>query len=77
VPAGTAKGRVVMLGDSQEHFDIDPRFVTWVKTEKRLNERSVVIEWIGPNPFAHNDPGVAPVGNYMFTPIDEWVTRDQ
>jgi hypothetical protein len=76
VPDGTAKARVVMLGDTYEHLDIDQRFITWVKDEKRLDEGSVVIEWIGRNPLAHEDPRYAPVGNYMFTPVDEWVMRD-
>ncbi len=76
VPEGTAKARVVMLGDTYEHLDIDPRFVTWVKTERELKEDSIVVEWIGQNPLAHEDPCYAPVGNYMFTPVDEWVKRD-
>jgi hypothetical protein len=76
VPDGTAKARVVMLGDTYEHLDIDPSFVTWVKTEKQLKEGSIVVEWIGQNPLAHEDPRYAPAGNYMFTPVDEWVKRD-
>ena len=48
VPTGTARARVVMLGESYEHLDIDPNFL----------------------------PKYAPVGNYMFSPLDEWVTRD-
>jgi hypothetical protein len=27
------------------------------------------------NPFKHNDPKYAPVGNYMFSALDEWVER--
>ena len=76
VPDGTAKARVVMLGDTYEHLDIDAGFVTWVKNERQLNEGSVIIEWIGKNPLAHDDPRYAPVGNFMFTPVDEWVKRD-
>jgi hypothetical protein len=76
VPSGTAKARVVMLGDTYEHLDIDTKFLTWVKADKVLKEASVVIEWIGSNPFAHNDPRYAPVGNYMFSAIDEFVTLD-
>jgi hypothetical protein len=76
VPKGAAKARVVMLGDTYEHLDIDPTFVAWVKAERRLGEKSVVIEWIGPNPLAHEDPRYAPVGNYMFTPVDEWMKHD-
>jgi hypothetical protein len=75
VPGGTAKARVVMLGDTYAHLDIDPRFVTWVTTERMLETRSVVVEWLEGNPFAHSDPAYAPAGNYMFTAIDEHVCR--
>jgi hypothetical protein len=76
VPSGTAKARVVMLGDSYAHLDIDPGFVAWVKQDRVLDRGSVVVEWLGVNPFAHNDPKFAPVGNFMFTPVDEHLRRD-
>jgi hypothetical protein len=76
VPTGTAKARVVMLGESYEHLDIDAAFIAWVKKGKVLEPSSVVVEWVDRNPFAHDDPRYAPVGNYMFCPLDEWVTRD-
>jgi hypothetical protein len=74
VPGGTAEARVVMLGDTYEHLDIDRQFLSWVETERTLNKSSVVIEWLGANRFAHDDPKFAPVGNYMFCPIDEYTT---
>ncbi len=76
VPDGSAKARVVMLGDTRAHLDIDPQFLAWVDREKLLDPTSVVVEWLGHNPLVHEDPRYAPVGNYMFTPIDQWVTRD-
>ena len=76
VPDGTAKARVVMLGETYEHLDIDKQFLSWVKKENILETSSIVIEWIGTNPFENNDPMYAPVGNYMFTPVDEWVKKD-
>jgi len=76
VPDGTAKARVVMLGDTYAHLDIDEQFLDWVKKEKILETTSVVIEWLEENPFEHNDPQYAPVGNYMFTKVDEWVTKN-
>jgi len=76
VPEGTAKARIVMLGDSYEHLDIEEQFLIWVKTDKILQESSVVIEWVSSNPFAHSDPQYAPVGNYMFTAVDEWLTKN-
>ena len=75
-PSGAAKARVVMLGETYEHLDIDPSFLSWVKSEKILKDTAVVIEWLGNNPFAHNDPQYAPVGNYMFSPVDAWLKRD-
>jgi hypothetical protein len=72
-----AKARVVMLGDTREHLDIDKKFLDWVESDKTLLEPSyVVVEWIDRNPLAHNDPKYAPVGNYMFTELDECVTHD-
>lgn len=73
VPEGQALARVVMLGATYVHLDIDARFVEWVNEEKLLNPDAVVVEWLGDNPFAHDDPNYAPVGNYMFSPLDEWV----
>jgi hypothetical protein len=76
IPGGTAKARIVMLGDSYQHLDIDEQFLTWVQRDKVLEPSSVVVEWLGSNPFAHADPRYAPVGNYMFSPADEHLERD-
>lgn len=76
VPNGAAKARVVMLGDTYEHLEIDARFLEWVTAARVLRKDSVVAEWLDVNPFAHDDARFAPVGNYMFSAIDEWVTRD-
>ena len=76
VPSGTAKARVVMLGETYEHLDIERQFLAWVKAEKILEQSSVIIEWVANNPFAHDDPQYAPVGNYMFSALDESVERD-
>jgi hypothetical protein len=65
-----------MLGDSYQHLDIDQSFLSWVKSEKKLEATEVVLEWIGKNPLAHSDPNYAPVGNYMFAPIDDEWGRD-
>jgi len=76
IPSGTAKARVVMLGETYEHLDISDQFLTWVKRDRVLEPTSIVVEWLEGNPFAHTDPRYAPVGNYMFSALDEWVTRD-
>jgi hypothetical protein len=66
-----------MLGDTREHLDIDKQFLEWVEGDKTLLEPSyVVVEWVDHNPLAHNDPLYAPVGNYMFTQLDECVTHE-
>jgi hypothetical protein len=75
IPGGTARARVVMLSDTYEHLEIDEQFLSWVKSERILKEGSVVVEWLGANPLAHQDPAYAPVGNYMFTALDECVAR--
>ena len=69
----TARARVVMLGDTYDHLNVDSGFLSWVNSERVLREDSVVVEWVNENPFAHDDPRYAPVGNYMFTRLDEHV----
>jgi len=77
VPSGSAKGKIVMLGDSREHLPIEPSFLAWVQREPALlKPGSVVIEWVDENPLAHSDPRYAPAGDYMFTPIDQFVTKN-
>lgn len=34
VPGGTAKARVVMLGETYEHLDIDADFLAWVQQDR-------------------------------------------
>jgi len=75
LPGGSARARVVMLGDTREHLAIDEGFVEWVESEKLLDPSQVVVEWIDQNPLAHSDPKYSPVGNYMFTGLDCCVTR--
>jgi hypothetical protein len=76
VPAGKAKARVVMLGDTYEHLDIDPAFLRWVESDKVLASTSVVVQWLGMNPFAHDDQKYAPVGDYIFSPADQHLVRE-
>jgi hypothetical protein len=76
VPSGEARTRVVMLGEDYSHAeDIASDFLDRVTKEKILEPTSIVVEWIDANPFAHNDPRYAPVGNYMFCPLDQFVKR--
>lgn len=75
MPGGTARARVVMLGDTREHLDIDKAFINWADGEKLLDASQVIVEWIEENPLAHSDAQYAPVGNYMFTALDCCVKR--
>ena len=72
-PLGDNKARVVMLGDSLEHAGADDDFVAWVLRDNVLAATTIVVQWLSINPFAHSDPAVAPVGDYMFTTVDEHV----
>jgi hypothetical protein len=76
IPSGTARARVVMLGETYEHLDVEESFLSCAKGEKVLKPSDIVVEWLDSNPFAHNDPRYAPVGNYMFLPLDEDVIKD-
>src|SRR5262245_12387957 len=71
IPGGTAKARVVMLGDCYEHLEIDKQFLAWVERDRVLEASSVVVEWLESNPFAHTDPRYAPVANYNFCDVDD------
>jgi hypothetical protein len=70
-----AAGRVVLLGDTREHLGVEKEFIQWAESEKLLDPSKVVVEWVGRNPFAHDDPQYAPVGNYMLTVLDCSVRR--
>jgi len=72
---GLAAARVVMLGDTLPHAEVDAEFYDWVLRENLLTDDDVVVEWVGQNPLAHQDPSYAPVGEYMFTRLDERVRR--
>lgn len=72
---GSAKARVVMLGDTREHLDIEAGFVQWVERENLIEPSQVIVEWLDRNPFAHGDPQYAPVGQYLFTGLDCCVRR--
>jgi hypothetical protein len=70
-----SNARVVMLGDTQAHLEIDEAFRSWAVAEKLIDVDAVVVEWVNENPLAHDDPAYAPVGNYMFTRLDGCVRK--
>lgn len=76
LPSGQARARIVMLGDTREHLDLEESFLEWVESDQSPLEPSyVVVEWVDQNPLAHNDPRYAPVGQYLFTQLDECVAH--
>lgn len=75
MPAGTARARIVMLGDTYEHLDIDRDFLSWVNKDRVLTSDQIVVEWIDANPLAHDDPRYSPAGNYAFISLDSCDTR--
>ncbi len=72
-PEGYSSARVIMLGETYEHLDIEKGFEEWVKKEHILADGSIFVEWLNNNPFEHNKPQYAPVGNYMSTCLDDGV----
>ena len=70
-PAAGAARRSVTLA----HVGVDAEFRNWVLRENLLADDAVVIEWVGQNPLAHQDPRYAPVGDYMFTRLDDCVRQ--
>ena len=63
--------KVIMIGETKEHLELDKNFLSWVNKESLLDLDSIIVTWVNNNPLAHNDPNYAPVGNEMFTGIDE------
>ena len=68
---GKEIAKVVMLGESYLHLELEASFESWVKRDRILDQDSIVVEWVNENPLAHNNPAFAPVGNYIFTGISE------
>ena len=62
-----------MLGDTLAHLGLDEQFVEWVIQDKLLDRGQIVVEWLTENPFKHNNPSYAPVGDKMFMQVDESV----
>ena len=62
MPEARAKARIIMLGDTGEHLEMDEDFLEWVKQEKLLEPSMVIVQWVETNPLAHDDPNFAPVG---------------
>lgn len=77
VPGGTARARVVMLGETYEHLEVDAPFLAWVEKDRALESSALVAEQLDANPFAHDDPRYAPIGNFTFRMLDEDVEPER
>ena len=72
---GPHEGKIVMLGDTLEHLNLDSEFVKWVVSERLIEKDFVAIQWTGKNPLEHHDPNFAPVGDILFTGLDESIRK--
>src|ERR1043165_4305111 len=52
MPGGSARARVVWLGDTREHLEMDEGFIEWAENEKLLDPSQIVVEWIDQNTVA-------------------------
>ena len=50
-PDGNKEARVVMLGDSRDHLELDPDFIEWIVRDNILASTSIFVEWLGANPI--------------------------
>ena len=64
-PNQESLARVVAIGTDLVTDDIDQEFYDWVKDESKLNDNTLIVEWIDVNLLSHDDPQYAPVCNYM------------
>ena len=71
MPDGRETFKVVMLGDSGEHLNLDQQFISWATEESLVTSNSIIVQWIKENPYKHNDPKYAPVGDELFVDISE------
>lgn len=72
---GPHEGRIVMLGDTFENLNLDSEFVKWVIGDKIMDDNTIAVQWTGRNPLEHNDPNYAPVGDMLFTGLDEDIKK--
>jgi hypothetical protein len=72
---GNHEACVVMIGDTFEHLDLEPSFVKWAREDEVIDDSSVAVRILGTNPFGHNDSRYAPIGDVIFTPLDEDIRK--
>ena len=64
---GDHTGKIVLIGETGEHSGIDERTARWAIESGHVGKDKVMLEWIEPNPLAHDDPKCAPVSDTLST----------
>ena len=72
---GVHEARVILLGDTFEHLDLELSFVKWVREDEVIDEGSIAVRMLGLKPFGHGDPRNDPMGDVIFTPVDEDIRK--
>ena len=62
-------GRVIMIGDTGEYDGVDARTAKWALESGHVGKQNILLEWVEPNPLAHDDPKYAPVSNTLSTSL--------
>jgi hypothetical protein len=57
--------QIIAIGMKLKTIDINDDEWEWMITENIINENSVIVQFVGENPLAHDDPNYAPVSNHM------------
>lgn len=66
---GDHTGRVIMIGDTGEYDGVDARTAKWALESGHVGKQNIMLEWVEPNPLAHDDPKYAPVSNTLSTSL--------
>lgn len=66
---GDHAGRVIMIGDTGEYGGGDARTAKWALESGHVGKQNIMLEWVEPNPLAHDDPKYAPVSNTLSTSL--------
>ena len=66
---GAYLGRVIMIGDTGEYENVDAQTAKWALETGHVGKQKIMLEWVEPNPLAHDDPKYAPVSNALSTSL--------
>lgn len=66
---GDQAGRVVIIGDTGEYADLDPRTAQCSLESGHVGDQGIMVEGVESHPLAHDDPKHAPVSNTLSTSL--------